>query len=307
MRFLITGGAGFIGSHIAEGLLESGRGEVIVVDNLKVGKIGNIPKGCRFYRCDIADKKKLAGLFKSVDVVFHNAAFVSIRGSFNALNLREEIETNCVGTLNVLEASAKGKVKKVIFASSMAVYGQPQYLPVDEKHPTLPISPYGLSKLRGEFYCRIFNENLGIPTVILRYFNTYGVRQTPSDYVGVITTFINQLINKKPITIFGDGQQTRDFVSVKDVVQANLSAAFCDASGIYNVASGEDLAIGALADLIIRSFGRGKQIYQDKPSGEIDKIRANVSRITQELNFSPKENIKQSLPAIIDWWKHKED
>jgi len=305
MKFLVTGGAGFIGSHIAEGLIKTGKGDVVVLDNLNVGSRENVPKGCKFYKRDIKNKIDIDGLFKSVDVVFHNAAFVSIRASFDTDLLKEELETNCLGTLNVLEAAAKAKVKKFIFASSMAVYGQPQYLPVDEIHPTLPISPYGLSKLRGEYYCRIFQERFGIQTIILRYFNTYGIRQTPSDYVGVITTFINQLINNKPITIFGDGKQTRDFVSVKDIVQANLLAAFSNKSGSYNVASGQELSINDLSDMIIKRFGKGRKVYQDYPSGEIDKMRAKISKVEDELGYDSKESLEKNLCFIIDWWKHK--
>jgi len=305
MKFLVTGGAGFIGSHIAEGLIASGRGDVLVVDNLSVGRVENVPKQCKFYQCDIRNTQKLSRIFKTVDIIFHNAAFVSIRASFDTKLLREELETNCIGTLNVLEASVKARVKKIIFASSMAVYGQPQYLPVDENHPTLPISPYGLSKLRGEYFCRIFQERFGLPAVILRYFNTFGVRQGVSDYVGVITTFINQLLKNRPITIFGDGKQTRDFVSVKDVVQANLLAAFSDINGTFNVASGQDISIKTLAVLLLKTYGRGRIMNLERPHGEIDKIRARLSKIRRELGYKPTGDLAKDVSLLLEWWKNK--
>ncbi len=305
MRFIVTGGAGFIGSHIAELLLESGKGEVVVVDNLSVGKLENVHKGCKFYQCDILDKQRLCEIFKPADIVFHDAAFVSIRGSFESGKLSQELETNCTGTLNTLEAAVKAGAKKFIFASSMAIYGHPVNLPVEEPDPVVPLSPYGLSKLRGELYCRIFQERYGLETIALRYFNTYGTRQTPSDYVGVITKFIDQVLNAKPITVFGDGRQTRDFVCVKDVARANLLAAFSDVTGVFNVASGSDFSIDDIADLVIKNSGQGEKSYKDKPEGEIDKIVADISKITKELDYHPQYTLEDYMPQLIQWWTAK--
>lgn len=302
MKFLVTGGAGFIGSHIAEELVRAGKGEVIVFDDLSVGKAENIPAGCTFIEGDVRQKKALVKAMKDVDVVFHNAAFVSIRGSFE--RLREELDINCVGTLNVLEAAVERGVKKVIFASSMAVYGEPRYLPVDDEHPLNPVSPYGLSKVRGEQYCKIFGEKYGLSTVALRYFNTYGLRQSPSPYVGVITTFINQAIKGEPLTIFGDGNQTRDFVWVKDVAQANILAAFSNVSGVFNVGSGDETSILMLADLIAKYLG-SRKTNLEKPPGEVSRIFADISRARELLNYEPQGELQELLPTLIKRWSEK--
>jgi len=297
MRFLVTGGAGFIGSHIAKELI--GKGDVIVFDNLTVGTKENVPVGCEFIVGDIRDKDRLSEAMKDVDVVFHNAAFVSIRGSFE--RLREDLSTNCIGTLNVLEAASDQGVQKVIFASSMAVYGKPKRLPVSELHPLNPVSPYGLSKAKGELYCKIFEEKYGLKSVILRYFNTYGIGQTPSPYVGVITTFINRALKKEPLTVFGDGNQTRDFVWVEDVAHANVLATFSNVRGAFNIGSGEEISINQLADIIINYLG-GSRVYLDKPDGEISRIFADITKAKKQLDYRPEGDLEKLLPLLIDWW-----
>ncbi len=305
MKFLITGGAGFIGSHIAEELIKSKKGEVIVFDNLSVGKKENIPKGCRFIKGDIRNEAAIIKAMRGIDVIFHDAAFVSIRASFDML--KHEVDNNVYGTLNVFEAAVKNKVKKLIFASSMAVYGEPKLLPVTEDSQLRPISPYGFSKLRGELYCKIFQDKFGIDTTVLRYFNTFGIRQTPSDYVGVTTTFINQALSGKPLTIFGDGKQTRDFVWVKDIARANVLAAFNKKSRgeILNIASGQEISINNIADSINKYVGNGK-VYVPKPGGEISRIRANIAKAKKVLGYEPKGDLLVMLPSLINWWKNKD-
>ena len=301
MKILITGGAGFIGSHIAEEILKTKQNcKVVVYDNLTVGKKENIPQGCVFIKGDIRDKKKLIEVMKDVDVVFHNAAFVSIRGSFE--RLQETLETNFMGTLNVLEACVEADVKKIVFASSMDVYGEPQYIPVDEKHPLITRSPYGLSKINGELLCKTFKENYGLDYVILRYFNTYGTRQTLSSYVGVTTIFINKALNEKSLTVFGDGNQTRDYVWVKDVARANILAGFSDATGIFNVGSGQELSVNQIADMVIKNLG-GEKKYLDEPPGEIQRISADIKKAKEILGFQPKGKLEEKIPELIDWWK----
>lgn len=304
MKFLITGGAGFVGSYIAEELINSRKAEaqdIVIFDNLSVGKEENIPKGCRLIKGDVRNKNEIEKAMKNIDIVFHNAAFVSIRASFD--NLQEELETNCLGTLNVLESCAKNNAQKIIFASSMAVYGEPKYLPIDENHPAAPLSPYGLSKLRGEMYCNAFRK-AGVKAVILRYFNVFGTRQTPSDYVGVTTIFINQALQNKPLTILGDGSQTRDFVWVRDVAKANVLAAFSDAEGIFNIASGKEHSINEIADAIISRLG-GKKACKEKVFGEVARALGDISKAKKELGFSPQGDILEKIPEIIDWWKEK--
>ena len=304
MRFLITGGAGFIGSHIAEELLKTNKGEVVIFDNLSVGKKENIPEACDFIQGDIKNQSEIKKAMKEIDIVFHNAAFVSIRGSFEKNKLREEIETNCIGTLNVLNAAVDNNVKKIIFASSMAVYGEPSNVIVKESNSVIPWSPYGLSKLKGELYCKQFKEKFGIDYIVLRYFNTFGIKQTPSPYVGVTTTFINQILERKPLTICGDGNQTRDFVSVKDVAKANILAAFSDVNDIFNIGSGKETAVNQIADKIIEIVG-GKKINVENPPGEITRICADISKAKQKLGYTPTANILEELPNLIDWWKKR--
>ncbi len=301
MKVLITGGAGFIGSHIAEEILKSKKDcKVVVYDNLSVGKEENIPKGCVFIKGDIKDKKSLVEAMRGVDVVFHDAAFVSIRGSFE--KVRETLETNFIGTLNVLEACVESKVKKIVFASSMDVYGEPKYVPVDESHPLITKSPYGLSKITGELMCKIFKERHGLDYVALRYFNTYGTRQTLSSYVGVTTIFINKALKGEPLTIHGDGSQTRDYVWVKDVARANVLAAFSDASGVFNVGSGKEVSVNQIADMIIKNIG-GEKTYLEAPPGEIKRIAADIAKAKKEFGFEPTATLEEKIPELIKAWK----
>lgn len=302
MKFLITGGAGFIGSHVASELIKSQKGKVVVFDNLSVGKKENIPSQCQFIKGDIRDREALNDAMKGVNIVFHDAACVTIRGSFE--KFQEIVETNCRGTLNVLEAAVKAGAKKIVFASSMGVYGEPEYLPVDEGHLLNPSSPYGLSKIMGELYCQLFEKNHGIAAAILRYFNTYGIGQTPSSYVGVTTTFINQALRKEPLTIFGDGEQSRDFVWVEDVAKANILAAFSPARGVFNIGSGKEISINQIADMIIKQLG-GKKVYSEVPPGEVKKIVAKTSLAEKVLGYQPQGEIIEQMPLLISWWKEQ--
>jgi UDP-glucose 4-epimerase len=303
MRVLITGGAGFIGSHIAEEILKTKKDcKVVVYDNLTVGKMKNIPEGCVFIKGDVRDKNSLIEAMENVDVVFHNAAFVSIRGSFE--RLRETLESNFMGTLNVLEACVEANVKKIVFASSMDVYGEPQYVPVDEKHPLNTKSPYGLSKVTGELLCKVFKETYGLDYVILRYFNTYGTRQTLSSYVGVTTIFINKALNKDILTVFGNGNQTRDYVWVNDVARANVLAGFSNVVGIFNVGSGQEVSVNQIADMIIKNLG-GEKKYLDAPPGEIQRISADMKKAKEVLGFQPQGKLEEKMPELIEWWKQQ--
>jgi UDP-glucose 4-epimerase len=303
-RALITGGAGFIGSHIGNKLIEKGK-EVVVFDNLSVGTLDNVPKGAKFIKGDITDYKSLETAMKDCDTVFHDAAFVSIRGSFEKMRL--EIDSNVIGTLNVFEAAVKSGVKKIIYASSMGVYSPPpdDHPIVNENSPNYPPSFYGFSKLRGEEYAKHFEKEFGLKTISLRYFNTYGIKQTVSPYVGVTTIFINNVLNKKPMIIFGDGLQTRDFVWVEDIAQANILAAESPVSNqVFNVGSGKSFSILDVAKWIKENIG-GEIKFDTVPPGEIRHIRADITKIKSTLNYNPKGDFQKTLPKIIDWWKIK--
>ena len=301
MRALVTGGAGFIGSHITRRLLErEDVSEVIAYDNLSVGDKQNVPKDAVFTWGDIRDADKLKEALKGVDLVFHDAAFVSIRGSFNLIEY--DLDVNDLGTLKVLEASRDAGVSKVIMASSMAVYAKSVPLPVKETDETTPLSPYGFSKLKGEYYCKLFSEMYGLKTAVLRYFNTYGIGQTLSDYVGVISIFINQVLRNKPITIFGDGTQTRDFVYVGDIAEANILAAFSDAGGTYNIASGEERSINEIAENIMSETGHKLKEYLESPPGEVQRIVADISKAKELLGYDPKTQISEGIRNFVDWY-----
>jgi UDP-glucose 4-epimerase len=306
VKVAVTGGAGFIGQHLVKKLVQRNDvSEVVVLDNLSVGKRENVAQDAILRWCDIRDKDDLLENLAGVDVVFHQAAFVTIRGSFS--RLRYDLHVNDLGTLNVLESARDSHVSKVVVASSMAVYGQPRSLPVRETDCSMPISPYGFSKLKGEFYCELFRRMYGLKTVALRYFNTYGAGQTLSDYVGVLSIFINQAIKGQPLTIYGDGRQTRDFVHVDDVADANILAGFGDAEGTFNIASGKEISINEIAEWVMRETSCPEKVHLASPPGEINRIVADISKAKRELGFEPRGELRNTLSELIDWWKGRQN
>ncbi|MEM4724866.1 MAG: NAD-dependent epimerase/dehydratase family protein, partial [Candidatus Hadarchaeum sp.] len=245
-RALVTGGAGFIGSHLVERLLQEGL-QVIVLDDLSMGKRENVPNGAEFVLGDVRDPAVVSAALSGVDAVFHLAARVSIRAS--VAGFYEDAETNLMGTLNVLRACASAGIKKFIYASSMAVYADSaEPVPIPETHPTVPISPYGVAKLASERYAMLVAAQSGFQAVALRYFNTYGPRQSFTPYVGVITIFIQRLLRGEPPLIFGDGEQCRDFVYVGDVVEATYRALVSSVEGeVFNIGSGVGTSVNQIA------------------------------------------------------------
>jgi len=300
MKYLVTGGAGFIGSYVVSRLCREQGTEITVLDNLSVGKRENVPHDCRFIEGDINNPIALGSALEGVDVLIHLAAFVSIRESFNRLD--DDLRNNCHGVLAVLRAAGEHGVHRVVFASSMAVYGEPPRLPVSEDDPTMPVSPYGLSKLRGEMYGQILSRKYGYSFIALRYFNTYGVGQTPSDYVGVITSFINMVLDRKPMKIYGDGEQMRDFVWVDDVAEATILAAKSEVEGVYNIGSGVEVSINSLACMIQKCAG-GSFVHVLAPPGEVRRMCADISRAKTYLSYKPRGNISEQLPSIVDYWR----
>ena len=244
MKALITGGAGFIGSHIADSLVKNGD-SVVVVDNLQTGKLANLPSRVTFYREDIT-QPLLRGIFcrEQPEVVFHQAAQVSVPKSVADPKL--DVRINVLGAINVLEAAKASGVRKVIFASSAAVYGEPQYLPIDEAHPIAPQTPYGLAKHTVERYLALYRELYGLRYTVLRYANVYGPRQDGGGEGGVVAIFAQRLSAGLVPTVFGSGEQTRDFVFVGDVAAANL-AAIAQADGqVLNISTQKAISVNAL-------------------------------------------------------------
>ena len=289
MKVLVTGGAGFIGSHIADFFTER-RDEVTVLDNLSSGKIENIPNSANFIEGDITNPDDIEKAI-DVDYVFHLAAMVSVPLSFK--KPKKCFKTNIGGTTNILEAASKKEVKKVIFSSSAAIYGDNQNIPLKETEPYLPMSPYAESKVKGEQICQEYE----LETCVLRYFNVYGQRQDPkSPYSGVISIFSDRAKEDKDLIIFGDGKQTRDFIHVSDVVRANVLA--MDLEGTFNVATGKEISLNKLAEAIIEVAGSESDIaYTEPREGDITHSVADISKISEE-GFKPKTSLKKGLKTL---------
>jgi UDP-glucose 4-epimerase len=305
-KALVTGGAGFIGSHLVHSLMERGV-EVVVLDNLSVGKAENLPSAARLVEGDIRDNRLVSDLIGSsgIDIVFHEAALVTIRGSVD--NFLADAETNLMGTVNILQALSGSAVKKLVFASSMAVYADSKDpVPVSEAHKTRPTSPYGVAKLACERYVELICRSLGIDSVVLRYFNTYGPKQTFTPYVGVVTIFINQLLRGDPITIYGDGEQCRDYIHVEDIVQANMLAMNSDTRwGLFNVGTGRGTTVNRIAQKLIETLAPGSSpIYGEARSEELKNSIADISKATELLGFKPKYPTLE-VDSVIDYWKNR--
>lgn len=303
---LVTGGAGFIGSHLSRALLEKGL-KVTIVDNLSTGKIENVPDGAAFFKGDILDNNLRKILDEhNIDIIFHQAARVSIRDSM--ANFAEDAKTNIMGTANTLSSCAGSNVKKFIYASSMAVYAdceKPE--PIAEDYILEPISPYGISKLAAEKYCLLLAKKMGISCTILRYFNTYGIGQQYTPYVGVITIFINRLLQGLPIQIFGDGQQRRDFIHVSDVVNANILAMEkdCD-SNTFNIGTGKATSVNELAEIVRKKINLAAEIrHIDEHKGELKNSIADITKAKYNLGFLPQETFEDAIDEIIEWNKRR--
>ena len=305
LKFLVTGGAGFIGSNLVEELLDSG--EVYVIDDLSTGDIENIEilvdKGVSFIEANILDYEKLVEVSRGIDFIFHQAALPSVSRSID-----DPVKSNLVnvsGTLNVLEAARKNHVKKVVYASSSAVYGDTVELPISESMKPNPLSPYAVSKIAAEYYCRVYSYIYGLPTVCLRYFNVFGPRQNPySEYSAVIPKFISLILEGNAPTINGDGSITRDFVFVKDVVHANIKAINTEAEGVFNIANGKQTSLKELAELIMKKVGTKVEIiYGPNRIGDVQDSLADITEAKNKLQYNPKYDIKKGLKETIKWYK----
>jgi UDP-glucose 4-epimerase len=305
-RILITGGAGFIGSHLAEALVERGHA-VHVLDNLYMGKRENVPPAARFFEGDIQNPSIVEQAMEGVDAVVHLAARVAIRDSVS--HFCEDAQTNLIGTLQLLQHCGKRKIRKFIFASSMAVYGDSQIpTPISETYLQEPISPYGIAKLAAEKYVGLLCRQFNLPWIGLRYFNVYGPRQPFTPYVGVITIFIRNLQKGKPITIFGDGNQERDFIYVGDIVKATLLALESDVSGeVFNVGTGRGTSVKQIAQLLIQNLRPGLEpLFQESQPGEIRHSIADISKIQRTLGFEPEAKLSEKISEVIAWNEEEE-
>ncbi len=304
MKILVTGGAGFIGSHIVEHF--QGKAEVRVLDNLRSGYRENL-QGLEheFLEGSITDREVVKKAVEGVDYIFHMAAMISVPESME--KPIECVEINTTGTLVVLEEAAKAGVKKMCFSSSAANYGDNPIVPKIETMLPEPKSPYAITKLDGEYYCDMFSREGRMATGVMRYFNVFGPRQDPgSAYAAAVPIFIDKAAKDETITIFGDGEQTRDFIYVKDVVAANVFLAMNDTpSGFYNVAYGGRLTINDLAKKIIELTGSSSRIeYAPERSGDVKHSMASIDKITA-AGFEPTSNFDEGLMATIGYFMNR--
>jgi UDP-glucose 4-epimerase len=309
---VVTGGAGFIGSHIVEGLIHAGH-EVHAIDNLVAGKRENVHKDAFLHVCDVRDLGSLPPIFKGATYVFHLAALPRVQFSLD--HPIESNEVNVSGTLNVLTAAKEARVKRVIYAASSSVYGDQTVFPLNEELPALPSSPYGLQKYIGERYMRLFSDAYGFSTVSLRYFNVYGSRMDPmGPYALVVGKFLQMRKEGKPLTITGDGKQTRDFTHVRDVVRANLLAATSPSVGhgeVVNIGAGRNVTVNRIAELIggpvahipkrlephdtLADISRAKKLLKWEPTVELE---AGIAELKKRMGFIvTRRSRKQFVPT----------
>lgn len=306
-KYLVTGGAGFIGSHIAGELVRKGH-SVRIIDNFSTGKRENISSfvdDIELVEADIREFKVCREVVEGMDFVLHQAALTSVPLSIEDPLLTNEI--NITGILNLLLASREAKVQRLVFASSAAVYGEDSRLPKTENMEGLPISPYALSKRVGELYCRLFSQLYGLSTVSLRYFNIFGPRQDPfSQYASVIPNFIGKMLNDEKPAVFGDGEQSRDFLYVSNVVDANILA--LKATGVsgevFNIAGGEKTTVNSLIEELNGALGKEiKPSYDDPRPGDIKHSYADISKARKMLKYEPTVSFKEGLNETVRWYR----
>jgi UDP-glucose 4-epimerase len=305
MNVLVTGGAGFIGSSVVRLLVEGGH-SVAVLDNLSSGYRQNIDEtGTRFIEGDVRDADRVVQAAKDVEVIIHMAASVGNQRSLS--DPRADAAVNAFGTLNVLEAARAVGARKVVYSSSAGIFGELRSLPIAEDHPVEPDSPYGVSKLAGEKYCLAYSRLYALEAICLRYFNVYGVRQRFDAYGNVIPIFATLLLRGEPLTVFGDGEQTRDFINVADVARANVLAA-CDrgVSGAFNVGSGTAVTVNHLVRLLEEAGGRRATVRHGPPRpGDVRHSLADIRAIGDALGFAPAVTLEPGLVEYVSWLRRE--
>ena len=304
MIVLVTGGAGFIGSHLVEHF--QGKATIRVLDNLRTGSRQNLAGlEHEYFEGSVTDRDAVRAAIAGVDYVFHLAAFVSVQESIE--KPIECVEINAIGTLTVLEEAARAGVKKLCLSSSAAIYGDNPALPTVETAPPAPRSAYAMTKLDGECYCAISQQSGALETVALRYFNVFGPRQDQRGaYAAAVPIFIESALANRPITIYGDGSQTRDFITVRDVVAANVGFAMKRGlSGAFNVAGGSSITINDLAEKIIALTGsRSKIVYKPERAGDVKHSSASIDKL-RTAGFEPEVDFEEALSATVKWFANR--
>lgn len=305
MKILVTGGAGFIGSHVADAFLAAGH-EVHVMDDMSGGKEENLPADAAFHRLDIRSSEAAEVVRRErFDVICHHAAQMDVRRSVADPSF--DADVNIRGFLNLMEAGRESHLKKVVFASTGgAIYGEPDYAPQDEEHPLRPLSPYGITKLTTEKYLYFYQQQYGIEHVILRYANVYGPRQNPHGEAGVVAIFSERMLEGKQPVIYGDGEQTRDYVFVGDVVRANLRAVDHEHSGIFNVGTSRETSVNELFRLIRDQID--VSIPEEHAAGKPGEQRRSIlsyAHSQQQLGWSPTVDLESGLEKTVDWFRER--
>ena len=302
MRILVTGGAGFIGSHIVDALVERGH-KVVVVDNLYTGFENNVNPEAKLYQLSICDRE-LARIFEQEkpEVIYHQAAQTIVTRSTSEPVF--DAEQNILGSLNIILNCLKFGISKIIYASSGgAVYGDPGYYPVDEEHPVRPLSPYGASKHTVEHYLQLYSSEYGLPYVALRYANVYGPRQNTRGEAGVVAIFARQMLSGEQPTIFGAGDKTRDYVHVSDVVAANLLAMEKGDNAIYNIGTGIETSDQEMFDTMAGLLGYvSPPVYAPVRKGEVFRICLDCTKAQKELAWQPRLSLKEGLTRAIEYY-----
>ncbi|MFA5369924.1 MAG: NAD-dependent epimerase/dehydratase family protein [Candidatus Omnitrophota bacterium] len=301
MCFLVAGGAGFIGSHVVDKLLSLGH-KVVVIDNLSTGRQENVNPGAVFYRADISDEGVLRDIFQChyFDYVLHEAAKINL--NIKLEDPIKDISGSVLGTINLLKCCVDFKVKKIIYASSVAVYGRPKSLPAKECDECVPVYSYGLAKKCAEEYIRYYSDNYGLDYTILRYANVYGPRQPIFGEVGVIAIFADRIVNDLPLTIFGDGMHSRDYIYVDDAVEASLTAITAGSRETFNVGRGKAISVMDVFEAFCRACGQSPA-FENKPErvGELGRFYSDTAKIAKSFNFKPCVALEEGVSRTLSF------
>lgn len=305
MRILITGGAGFIGSHVTDRLVSEGH-SVSIIDNLSTGKAENLNKGAEFYKIDIVNPR-IERIFKKErpELICHLAAQMDVRRS--VADPVYDANSNIIGMLNLLENAVRYGARRIIFASSGgAVYGEGGTLPTPEDYPPQPLSPYGISKLTGEYYLFFYKQTYGLNYIVLRFANVYGPRQDPFGEAGVVAIFTQKMLKNEQPVINGNGMQTRDYVYVEDVVDAVTASVYSETNDVFNVGTGVETSVNELSKLLTEVTGRNiKEVHGPAKKGEQARSCLNYDKIKKTLEWEPRTTIKEGLSRTVDFFRKR--